>query len=231
MEVVKCNDAIFLWWCHLHQHFTSEDIIAAFTVVLALSTIFLWKATNRTANIAEKALEDAERPQIFINVIDPGFEINPDNLQISLPSRQRFKFQLINYGKSAARITELFAIWDIGAGKTAMPYDIDPIKQRGIKLPIGSVAGDNKPYEERRNIKDFCDVQKLMANNFLNENRFFFLGHVRYIDIFEKEYITGFCTVLDPESKSFNLIGDQRYNYTRKEGQIGFFKKFLKKVL
>jgi hypothetical protein len=46
-----------------------EIITAAFTVVLAVSTVFLWWATLRSAKIAERALTELERPFVGIKVI------------------------------------------------------------------------------------------------------------------------------------------------------------------
>src|SRR5215467_6016712 len=46
----------------------STTVIAFFTVFLAISTIALWIATRRSANIAERALTELERAFIGIEI-------------------------------------------------------------------------------------------------------------------------------------------------------------------
>jgi hypothetical protein len=52
--------------------------LMAFTGVLGIATIGLLFATNRTAQISERALSEHERPWVFFRVLQSGF--GPDRL-------------------------------------------------------------------------------------------------------------------------------------------------------
>jgi hypothetical protein len=63
------------------------------------------------------------------------------------------------------------------------------------------------------------DVQNLAVRpSFRGEgNDLYFCGYVRYMDLFIKRYILGFCAMYDFHTGRFVLMGDDRYNYDREE--------------
>ena len=52
--------------CKTFLERTTSDPVAAFTLVLSLSTIALWLVTRRSADIAERTFSDLERPYVYI---------------------------------------------------------------------------------------------------------------------------------------------------------------------
>jgi hypothetical protein len=50
---------------------------------------------------------------------------------------------------------------------------------------------------------------------------FWFMGFVRYNDVFDNEYIRGFCLAYSPMTNSFYPVGGDGYNYRRKTKSPG----------
>jgi hypothetical protein len=223
--VISIIRGFFVW---LNQ-ITLEAYVALFTAILALSTIPLWLATKRSANIAQRALTELERPFLGIEVLQKGLTFTATGTVISPISE--FKYQFINYGRTPARLTELVETWPIvnrinesedGTKyryTSVLPNPIDPTKQRGRTLPYGVVVSSDRPYQLSANPLDVIDVQNLAVRPWFHGegNDLYFRGYVRYMDIFNKRYILGFCAMYDVVSGRFVLMGDDRYNYNREE--------------
>lgn len=87
---------------------TTSDPVAFFTFVLSISTIALfattvalWRVTRKSADVAERALTDLERPYIYLHEIktDIGVFFNP-NTVIREDQGPYFQFSVINYGRT-----------------------------------------------------------------------------------------------------------------------------------
>lgn len=89
-------------WSFLVRLFT--DPIASFTGILTISTVALWMETRRGAKTAERALNDLERPHLFV-IIDPTLTEFPgsggDIVAVS--------FTILNGGRFPAEIIECHA--------------------------------------------------------------------------------------------------------------------------
>ena len=87
------------------------------------------------------------------------------------------------------------------------------------QLPYGVVVSTGKPYEFRANSIAVIDVQRFAPRPGLYSigNDLYFLGYVRYVDIFNNRFIMGFCAIYDFISGRFILMGDERYNYIHQE--------------
>jgi hypothetical protein len=53
----------------------------------------------------------------------------------------------------------------------------------------------------------------------LRQKHIFFLGFIRYADIFKNVYTLGFCFLFDTENNRWILAGGPEYNYCCKENQ------------
>ena len=225
--VVSIIRGVFVWWNHIFDN--AEAYVALFTLTLTLSTITLWLATKRSANIAERALTELERPFLGVEVLQSGLSFTETGAVTSPVSE--FKYQFINYGRTPARLTELVETWPIvnrinesedGTKyryTSVLPDPIDPTRQPGRTLPYGVVVSSDKPYPFSANAMVVIDVQNLAVRPWFHGegNDLYFCGYVRYIDIFNKRYILGFCAMYDFLSGRFVLMGDDRYNYNREE--------------
>ena len=103
----------------------------------------------KSAIATVKIMQDAERPYIFIKITETGIEIT--DLGAFRFAGRRFCFQLANYGKSPALLTELKETFPIVEGLTDGPPSIDPCEDRGYLLPQGTISSPDKPYELQTN--------------------------------------------------------------------------------
>lgn len=194
---------------------------------LVISTFLLWRASRRSAKIAERALIELERPFIVIEVLQSGLTFTANGSVTSPISN--FKYQFVNHGRTPAHLVELVETWpvvdrvtddtDTNKFKSVLPDPIDPATHRGRSLPFGVVVGAAKPYELSANALAVMDIQRLIVRPFLHSlgSDLYFLGYVRYRDIFNVCYLLGFCAVYDFVGARFVLMGDERYNYVRQE--------------
>jgi hypothetical protein len=184
---------------------------AGATVAAAVSA----KASCRAAKAAEKAITELERPQVFVEVSSPGLEVNLSDGRFELAGH-RFEHKCVNYGRTTALLIEyLPKILILEAG--AFPAPVGPKTERGRELPVGCVAAEGNPYTEGDTSMKTFDL-KLLEAGASRKYRVYFVGYIRYADIFGARYINGFCSVYDPIGGRFVRRGNnQNYNYSRKE--------------
>jgi len=210
-RILKTCTSLFL-------HENREELIALFTIVLAVTTIFLWRATRdaavigaRAANTAERALTELERPFVFIEVIESGLII--DTVIGALMPEGALRIHAKNFGRTPADLLNFRD--DVRVLKEGeWPDSIVPAKTEIRSLPPGTISGSGDPFTFRINLTERVGFDYFPIPF---DSRVFLIGYIRYADIFADRYITGFCAVFDPIGMRFVLRGDERYNYTRKE--------------
>jgi len=170
---------------------------------------------KRSVKVAETALTDLERPFIFADVREPVFEgvVITHGGQVSINFSRTMAtvyINFVNHGKTPAILTEL-RVDDpaVKPSTDAFPNPIDPLTEVGDPLPEGMAVASGGTHR--------FAVEFLVARHDLLLDWIFFVGFLRYRDIFRKKHITGFCMRYDKSSNRLFLIGDQRYNYTRDE--------------
>jgi hypothetical protein len=94
---------------------------------------------------------ELERPFLGVEVLQSGLKFTETGTVTSI---SEFKYQFINYGRTAARLTELVETWPVvkrinekeDGGRysytSILPDPIDPTKQRGRTLPYGVVVSN-----------------------------------------------------------------------------------------
>ena len=194
----------------------TDWLLVLLNFFLVGSTLMLWKANNRSAQVAERALTDLERPFVGVKILEDGLF----NLENGVEHKS-LRFRLVNYGRTPATITQLFDdIIICQCGKT--PTLLDTTTEEN-KIPMGFIIGaDSEAYQlsDRRYADRFSEAE-LRAFT-MGTDDVFFLGFVRYRDIFNNKYQTGFClkwTVPEGRLGSFPFLfeGEDGYNYTEKE--------------
>jgi hypothetical protein len=82
-------------------------------------------------------------------------------------------------------------------------------------MPYGVIAPPNGQCDH--------DFPFIPVGQFITENprspksSIFFLGFVRYENIFSNRFVLGFCFEFDRNSNRWILTGNNEYNYCRKE--------------
>jgi hypothetical protein len=180
------------------------------------STLMLWRANNQSAKIAEEALTQLERPFVGVKILEEGlFNLREGSEHSSM------KFLLVNYGRAPAIITQLFDYMDI-CQFGVMPEPPD-ITSNINEIPSGFIIrADAEAHRPSTRVYSqmFSDIELRALT--MGTDDIFFLGFIRYRDIGNKKYRTGFClkwSVPDDGQGSFPFLfeGDERYNYTTEE--------------
>jgi hypothetical protein len=184
---------------------------ALFTGALFLSTTLLWKATNRTARIAERALTELEAPIVAVKIINPGISWDLGKRTFTLGT---LKYSFVNHGRTAATIHEL--VDDVRSVNVGEGFPPTIRAERGPQMPYGVFIppdGETEPF----NNNIFAAMLGLAgAPDAFRRVVPFFLGTVRYSDIFGNLYVMGFCFMFDDVGNRFIEAGGPEYSYCRK---------------
>jgi hypothetical protein len=196
------------------------------TIVLAIATAGLLvaafiqsrdtKATieqaKRSADIAERALAELEAPFVFVQINTPGLNVKGNSVSFGM-----LQWCVINYGRTPASILEVFEdVVSVERGHSPQP--VNPKERQGTQLPYGVITPPNGGQSH-----DFPAIAIgpfLQSPGMLDQpptHSPFFVGFVRYADIFRDRFILGFCFLFDFGSNAWiRVLGDE-YNYCRKE--------------
>jgi hypothetical protein len=175
------------------------------------------KAARDAANVANDALTKLESPFVGIEILESGFKsklVSAGEYYVTL--EESLHFQFINHGRSPATIIEMFDKFEICA-TDKLPPPLDPHGLRN-QVPFGvilSADGGRSPPSTRNQSEDI-DPQEFMRVT-VGDDALAFIGYVRFRDIFNRDYITGFCLRLARYDGRFYFAGDHRYNYAYKE--------------
>jgi hypothetical protein len=174
---------------------------ALFTIVLAVSTILLWKATTRSARISERALTELERPWLFLQGATvsrreaPGEQPIPNNWYIKLRWKNigrapalidRCSFKLADQSTIAAQpdytnSQEFLCVADVPPAETFDTNQIGPSPASGIK--------DGKPI------------------------MFVLFGRMTYRELNGRAHHTGYAVEISPHMAAFSRHINNTYDY------------------
>jgi hypothetical protein len=170
----------------------------------------------RSADVAERALVDLERPHVFVEVTRAGIDLRSvAGAGIRFATNGQLAYRVLNYGRTPARLLDIMRKFPV-MPQPDMPDPLPPDGPPERTLPVGIMVADVHPYGETENPRAFYGTV-FYENNAPLDKRLFFMGRVRYADIFNDTYVVGFCFVFDPTWKRFVRIGDELYNYARQE--------------
>jgi hypothetical protein len=172
--------------------------VALFTAVLVISTILLWRATKRTAEIAERALSEHERPWLFLQGAKisrrefPGQALTPNNFFICL----RWK----NVGRAPAVILECAVKFE-----DIKKLDAKPDYSGAIHLLTSGTVSVGEEFETNEigpaPTAANVDVQYVM------------FGRLTYTELNGRQHRTGFALHISPHIAAFSRYGKDAYDY------------------
>lgn len=182
----------------------AEDADKASKASLAVSA--------KSADVAEKALTVLEAPMLFVAIEASGIKYQPDATQ-----KFRLKtltYRIANHGRTIAHLIHVSdriePVPDGGGWPEALRMD-------NFILPWGVIAPPQGVSELRSRsllIHLFGEKQDLF---YQNHTAVFFQVAIRYRDIFDAVYDSGFCFMFDPLTDRFVLsAAGEEYNYCRK---------------
>jgi hypothetical protein len=184
------------------------------------------KAAEKQARIAETALLSVEIPYLYPFVRRHGFvsetsETTNVAAVVSLDYGNDFiEYYFKNFGRTPAEITEVQAVLLPSRGIPVAPEwgakNLNPLSGH-IVAANGGLSGDF-PYAFNNGTFDALAAQ-VQYNR--NTHIFWFIGYVRYNDVFDNEYVRGFCLAYSPMTDDFYPIGGEGYNYRKKTKSAG----------
>jgi hypothetical protein len=183
------------------------------------------RAAEKQARIAETALLSVEIPYLYPFIRRHGFIINPSKLTHQLGvtgfdfGNDFIEYYFKNFGRTPAEITEVQSILLPSMG---VPHRYAITDQNLNPLSGHIVAADNGesqnfPYAFSKGMFETYSQGKVNPDLYV----FWFMGFVRYNDVFDNEYIRGFCLAYSPMTNSFYPVGGDGYNYRRKTKSPG----------
>ena len=206
--------------------------VAAFTLTLWLSSEKMWKVTARSIAVARRSADAAERsaktaelsllsveiPYLYPFIRTHGIKTQRHGTEMQQITGFNYggdfiKYYFRNFGRTPAEITEVFAVVRFAAG---LPSRI-PVPDRPNNVLSGRVIAADRESE------DFpCALTPGMYAS-VGRGEFdpqrdivWFMGYVRYKDIFDNEYARGFCLRFAPNDGTFFPAGGDGYNYRKK---------------
>ncbi|MFZ1922290.1 MAG: hypothetical protein WAU57_11740 [Xanthobacteraceae bacterium] len=184
---------------------TTSDPVAFFTFVLSISTIALfastaalWFVTRRSANIAERALTDLERPYIFFDAIQTNLTSFFNLLFDPYRMTPEFWLDIVNYGRTPGNFEEGAIFYEVGR---FLPDEFVPPEQISLASPHSELAeiivGPDKTYRfPSQRIRHI--FTKAHARGVEEETMFVYChGFITYSDIFRRKHTTKFCRRYD----------------------------------
>jgi hypothetical protein len=180
--------------------------VACFTATLWLSTHRLWKATLRSARIAEQTLTDLERPYVFI--YEPYFLPGSGPGSIS-----QFVYTVSNQGRIAAIIEEV----EIGCG-FEINKKFPPLREIGDHpFYQNPIITSDQPRVGTRYIIDKMHLE-WQPPNYILRDQFIMRIVIKYRGPFSKDHETSQCWCFQERpfgGLSWVEIADSRYTYMR----------------
>jgi hypothetical protein len=177
----------------------------------AIATRVVADEAAKSADIAERALVELEAPFVLVRITSSGIPDQPRDPNWE-GNTGHIRFVFSNYGRTPARIISDCSI-SVEADKGIMPTPIEVgrIEENfgleGVIIPPN--GGSSEEFE--------FSVYGPLVRLDINKNELFFMGFVRYRDIFGNRYRSGFCFMLLTAHRRFIVAGDDRYNYCRRE--------------
>jgi hypothetical protein len=178
------------------------------------------KAASEAAKTQALATIQAERPYIVFKISQPGLAFEKALIIPDTSTNGRLRFEIINAGKTPAMLEEFKELYPVVEGRADPPAPLDPMKDRGTLLPVGTISPINSPYSRATNLfaeEKVPQIRKMLQPKAWNDRRLFCQGFIRYSDTFGNCYITGFLAAFSPTHSDWALRGGKQYNYSHQE--------------
>jgi hypothetical protein len=183
------------------------------------------KAAERNAKTAELALLSIEVPYLYLIVrrhgIKRGVRSKDGQPQVTgfAFGNNFLTYYFMNFGRTPAEIIEVFSVLQFSMG---IPPPIVPT-EHPLNPQAGLIVTTNGESEEFP-----CDLTENIFQIYMRGKEFnpdmhivWFMGYVRYNDVFGNEYIRGFCLGYAPNDDGFYAMGRDGYNYRKKTKSAG----------
>ncbi len=189
-------------------------MIALFTLVLALSTISLWRSTREVAIAAKTTAQHTravERAYVKLSHVPPGLGAENEEGQFSV------QVSVKNFGTTPAKVTDILVKPVVVPNNQSLPKRPDYSRIWG-QIPHAFLVAQEEFLHEVR-FKISPDQMALVNNAFTHT--LYLIGYVDYIDQFGHRHRSGYARMYKPltellrhQSNLFYVV-QEGYNYDR----------------
>jgi hypothetical protein len=179
----------FVWIGNFIHEF-KDEIVAAFTVILALSTLYLWLATRELVRGAEAASRRQLRPYVII--VSKDIEEQMEAHEVFMQ-----KLMVVNRGQTPAYSLRGISRWILAEHPLPQHFNFTiPMlpNQSFMMLGPGQDTGHNS-YADG----PFSPIELIKIKSSGGPWRLYNYGRFTYEDSFGTEYWTNFCYYFDWE--------------------------------
>lgn len=156
-------------------HDNAEAIIAAFTIILALSTIFLWVATRDLVSGAAKTARQQLRAYI---AVEAGLRDGPHTMT------PRFKLSFKNCGQTPAYNGEGWA--EVQVHESPLVSDLIPPENKTINR--FEMPPTNRFFAEHINANNVASIANRSGEFDAGKIAFYIFGRLEFVDAFDKPH-------------------------------------------
>jgi hypothetical protein len=193
-------------------HENAEATIAAFTIVLAFSTIFLWGATRDLVDGAEKAERRQLRAYVGVEKLEfecPDLngkcsEVEPADLTIpGLIHKNFLVVKVRNFGQTPARDVTVYAYSVFADFPARLPddyflkNDTDQISMAEVRPTLARFLLHKDQSEISKHILQDLSLLKQALQKPPKKQTYVF-GRIYYRDIYDRSWRTKFCYSWEP---------------------------------
>ncbi len=186
----------------------SEGVTACATVIIALFTFTLWRATTRQGKLTKEALIADKRAFVFANDVSSFWELDPTSGHYNW----RFRPVWENSGETPSKKLRVYCACELRNTPLPTGFDFNQLATpagTGLVPPKSHKLGGVAPAWPAAAItpQDILDTQA--------GKKFIYLwGWVRYFDVFPRtpEHITRFCWQILPVGDPVAFVPGQTPN-------------------
>jgi hypothetical protein len=170
------------------------------------------EAAIKSANVAEQALLMAETPYLVPEITDCRVRTSADSIyEIDLGNT--VTFHINNYGRTPATIYDIYSCL---FPAYALPDQIDTTSLHTNLTKTDIIPAHKRSTDYYFSLNDGLRDSLFRGKKDANRYIIFFIGHIRFGDVFGNEYISGFCLARNGATGEFYGLGGSQYNYRRK---------------
>jgi hypothetical protein len=187
-------------------------------IVGCLYTFFAWGQWGEIkvqAGIAKRALTELEVPYVSIGEIVPHVLRTRGEEGVNPFPLIWFDFNIRNSGRSVAEVTSVHSELRI-LDKLPIPPNYTGVVDKSV-YPVGPNSDTGKLRWIARYKFPVDKIQEEFDSLLTEHKQLVCFGYIRYSDVFETEWVSGFAWRWYPHNDGVYLVGGRSYNYNKRQ--------------
>jgi hypothetical protein len=174
-------------------------------------------AAKKSAGVAEQALLMVETPYLVPQITECKIRTTANN-KYEVDLGNTVTYYINNYGRTPATIYDIYACLLPARG---VPAQLDTTGLHTNLTMTEIIPATNRSVDHHFYLNDGLRDSLFGDKTDADQYIIFFVGHIRFGDVFGNEYISGFCLARNGTTGEFYGLGGSKYNYRRKIKNAG----------